>query len=458
MMPDGTYYDRELETMPWEQVQRMTFGRLQRQVERMHTTSPHYRRVLDQAGVKPSDLRHPDDLAGVPFFEKEEERRAQQRVPPLGDHLCVDPTDVVRVHASSGTTGTPTFFALTAEDVRTWDTIMGRTFYTVGMRPTDVYASLGNLAMFVGGIPAITASGSIGAMAIPIGATAGTEHTLELARTLGATIIGATPSFAVYLGELVEKVLGIPARDLGLRILMSGGEPGGQIPAVRQQIRDVWGCPVRDIMGIGEFAGCMWAESDDESGMHFCAQAEIHLELIDHETGDLKAWEDGAEGELVYTAVQREAHPLLRFRSHDHVQVRMHEVSSGRTSPRITPLGRTDDMLLVRGINVFPSAVRDVVASFVPETTGHIRIVLDRPGPLVRPPLPVEVEVAASLPEPNHEDLAERVRQRIKSRLHFTAEVRLIPEGTLPRTSLKTQYIRKAYEEATAATAGRSAP
>lgn len=292
----------------------------------------------------------------------------------------------------------------------------------------------------------MTAAASIGACGLPIGATAGTERTLELVRALRTTIMGATPSFAAYLGELVESVLRIRAPDLGLRLLMVGGEPGGQIPAVRRQITGVWGCPVRDVMGMGEIAGVCWAESDDESGMHFCGQAEVHLELIDHETGEPKPFEDGADGELVYTAVEREATPLIRFRSHDHVEVRMAPTPSGRTAPRITTLGRTDDMLLVRGINVFPSAVRDVVASFLPRTTGHIRIVLKRPGPLVTPPLPVEVEVAAAVPADEHGVLARDIVRVVRQRLSFTADVRLIPEGTLPRTSLKTQYIHRAYE------------
>ncbi|MGH9042894.1 MAG: phenylacetate--CoA ligase family protein [Acidimicrobiia bacterium] len=445
-MPAGAYFDEELETRPWDEVQALTFEKARRQIERVYNVSDHYRRKLDEAGVKPGDIRTPDDLARIPFFEKDEERVSQAEDPPLGGHLCVDRDEVVRVYASSGTTGVPTFFALTAADLATWDRVMGRTFWTMGMRPGDTFAGLGNLAMFVGGVPAISAASSIGACALPIGATAGTERTLELVRALGTTIMGATPSFAGYLGELVSDVLGIEAAALGLRRLMVGGEPGGQIPAVRAQITEVWGCPVRDVMGMGEIAGVCWAESDDEAGMHFCGQAEVHLELIDHETGEPKPFGDGAEGELVYTAVVREATPLVRFRSHDHVLVMMGETPSGRTAPRIATLGRTDDMLLVRGINVFPSAVRDVVASFVPRTTGHIRIVLERPGPLVTPPLPVEVEVAAAVPAGVHEALAGEVAAAVRSRLNFTAEIRLIPEGALPRTSLKTQYVHKAYE------------
>lgn len=451
MPPDGTYYDRELETMPWVKIQDMTFQKAQAQIERCYSVSPFYQRKFDEAGVKPSDIEHPDDMAKIPFIEKDEERQSQQENPPWGDHLCIDPVQVVRMHASSGTTGVPTFFALTANDVYTWDVIMGRTFYTIGMRPFDTYAVLGNLAMFVGGIPAITAAAHIGACGVPIGATAGTARTLELIRATGTTLMGLTPSFAVYLGEQVEELIGMKARDIGLRRMTVGGEPGGQIPAVRQQIMDIWGCPVRDVMGMGEFAGCCWGESDDEAGMHFCGQAEIHLELIDHDSGEPKPFADGADGELVYTAVEREAHPLIRFRSHDHVKVHFAETPSGRTAPRITTLGRTDDMLLVRGINVFPSAVRDVVASFVPETTGHIRIVLGKPGPLVSPPLPVEIEISAGVPQDRWSELADQVGQRIRSQLNFTPEVRPVSEGALPRTALKTQYILKAYEAPTVA-------
>lgn len=435
---DGTYFDRALETRPWAVVQAAAFAKAQAQLERVYELSPFYRRKYDEAGVKPALIRTSADFAQLPFFGKDEERLSQEEDAPFGGHLCVSRDEIVRVHASSGTTGRPTFFALTARDVQTWRTIMARTFYTTGIRPTDTAACLANLAMFVGGIPVIDAYMEIGAAAVPIGANAGTERTIELMRELGVTVMAITPSFAAYLGELVEEQLGVPARDLGLTRMLVGGEPGGQIPAVRRQIMDVWGCPVRDAMGMGEMAGACWGESDDQAGMHFCAQDEIYLELIDPDTAELIPWEHGAQGELIYTAVQREAHPLVRFRSHDHVQVHLDPTPSGRTAPRITTLGRTDDMLLVRGINVFPSAVRDVVASFVPEVTGHIQIVLPRPGPLVQPPVRVDVEITA----PDQEAVAERLTDAIRSRLNFTARVCPVADGTLPRTALKTQYVR----------------
>lgn len=446
-MPDGSFYDRELETMPWNKIQELTFERTRRQLERIYATSPWYRRRYEEAGVRLDDIRHPEDLAKLPFTGKDDERTSQQEYPPFGGHLCIAEDEVVRVHASSGTTGTPTFFALTAQDVLTWDVIMGRTFYTTGMRPGDRYGVLGNLAMFSGGIPAVTAAASLGALGVPIGSQSGTERTLELVKLLKVNIIGATPSFAVHLSEVVKEVTGHDARELGLRYLMVGGEPGGQIPALREQIKEAWGVPVRDLMGIGEFAAACWAESEDESGLHFCGLGEIHLELIDPDTGEPKAFEDGATGELVYTAAVREATPLIRFRSHDHVVVHLDPVPSGRTAPRVTPLGRTDDMLLVRGINVFPSAVRDVVASFAPRTTGHVRIVLEKPGPVVEPPLPVEVEVSSGLDSAQHAQLVADITSSIRQRLTFNPEIRLVAEGALPRTTMKTQYLRKVYEE-----------
>ncbi len=441
MSLDGTYYDRALETMAWPAVQERSLARAIRQVERVYESSPYYRRKYDAAGFHPADLRHSKDMSDVPFFDKEDERRSQEAHPPLGEHLCVDPMEVRRVHASSGSTGTPTFFALTEADLRTWDRVMGRAFYTAGVRENDVFGLLGNLAMFVGGVPVLTAVSSLGATVVPIGVTGGTERTIELMRHLGVTTIGATASFAVHLAGVVEEVLGLPACEMGVRRILMGGEPGAQIPAVRAQVASTWSCSVRDVMGIGEVAGAFWAESDDEEGMHFCGHDEVHVELVDPSTGAVVPFEDGATGELVYTAVERQATPVVRFRSRDHVLVRMAPTESGRTAPRITPLGRTDDMLIVRGVNLFPTAVRDVVGSFSPRTTGHIRIVIDEPGPSVSPPVEVEVEVGAAVPPPDRTGLAEEIQGAIRARLQVGTRIVLVDEGALPRTALKTSYV-----------------
>jgi phenylacetate-CoA ligase len=429
--------ESELETMPWEAVQQLTFQRLQRQVRRVHECSAYYRRHFAQAGFHPEDMRTTDDLARVPFTNKEDERLSQEAAPPFGAHLAVEAADVVRVHASSGTTGRRTFFALTAADVTSWDRIIARAFRTAGMRREDVYGMLGNMAMFVGGVPSLTAASALGATSVPIGVNDGTDRAIELLTELGVTVIGLTPSFALHLGE---RLAGATEAHRQLRMIMVGGEPGGQIQGIRERISDLWGCVVRDVMGIGEVSGSLWAESDDEAGMHFCGQLDVYVELINPDTGAPIAFQDGAVGELVYSTVSREATPMVRFRSHDIVEVLIGPVPSGRSSPRIRPLGRSDDMLIVRGVNVFPSAIRDVVASFSPETNGHLRILLDRPGPLASPPLAVEVEA-----EPAGHDgpsgLAARIAAQVRARLAVSTAVTLVPVGSLSRSPVKSSYV-----------------
>lgn len=444
---DHDHHDEFLQRAPWPDVQSSLLAAAIAQLRRVFEVSPYYHRKLSAAGIDPAKITSAGQFARVPFFDKDEERRSQEADPPFGGHLCVPRDQLARVYASSGTTGTPTFFGLTAADLRTWRRLMARTFAVAGVRPGDVYGALGNFSMFVGGIPSLDAATEAGAMTVPIGVNAGTERTLELMRRLGVTVIGATPSFAVHLAEAAEKRFGAPAWALGLRLMLVGGEPGGQIPALRAQISDSWHCQIRDVMGVGEFAGTIWAESSDEAGMHFCALRELYVELIDPVSGELRPFGDGAEGELVYTAVQREASPLIRFRSRDHVRVSMSPTPSGRTAPRIITLGRTDDMLIVRGVNVFPSAVRDVAASFVPLTTGHIQIVLERPGPLVSPPLAVEVEVSDGVPADRQGQVSERLRTALRDRLHVNCDIRLVAAGALPRTATKTQYVRRGWEQ-----------
>ena len=430
----------EIEAKSWERVQSDAFRSLQKQVSRLYEVSPYYRGKFNAANFHPRQLKDIEDAARIPFFTKDEERISQETAPPYGEHLSVDPTQIVRVQASSGTTGVPTFFALTRNDLATWDRIMARDYFTMGLRPNDVYAALSNLSMFAGGVPSLTAAAQVGANVIPIGTGVGTDRALDLARRLGATVIGLTPSYALYLGETMASNPGRTAANLNLTRLLVGGEPGAQIPGIRRQIEEMWQCPVRDVMGIGEMVGAFWAESDDEAGMHFCAQREIFVELIDPDSGELLDLIDGASGELVYTAIERDATPLIRFRSSDMVEVMMGEVPSGRTSPRIKVLGRTDDMLIVRGVNVFPSAIRDVIASHTPQTTGHLRVVMPGQGPLAPSPLPIMVEVLETDP---HKLLVlhDRLADELRSKLMFSPQLHFIPAGKLSRTELKTALV-----------------
>ncbi|HTO00839.1 MAG TPA: AMP-binding protein [Microthrixaceae bacterium] len=432
---------RAEELVPYPETQERVFDQVRAQLERVYEKSPYYRQAFDAAGVHPSEILTPADFGRVPLMDKQIERQCQADEAPFGTHLTVDPSEVVRVHASSGTTGVPTYFALTPADLDMWSRTGSDAFHTMGVGPGDTWAALGNFSMFVGGLPAVSSAQASGACVVPIGASAGTERTLQLIRDLGVNVIGATPSFAIHLGELVERHLGITPAELGIRIIMIGGEPGAQIPAIRQQIESLWNCEVRDAMGMGEIAGTIWAESSDEDGMHLVPVNDVYVELIDPTTCEVLPWEDGATGEVVYTTFTRQATPLIRFRSFDQVEVKLTSVPSGRMTPRVRSIGRSDDMLLVRGMNVFPSAIQDVVASFAPETNGHLRIMLDAPGPLVAPPVEIVVESTVVGDAEREADLIKRIEHDMKARLSFRAEVSLVAPETFERTALKSQLV-----------------
>jgi phenylacetate-CoA ligase len=218
-----------------------------------------------------------------------------------------------------------------------------------------------------------------------------------------------------------------------LQRVIVGGEPGGGEQSFRDKLEAAFGARVYEIMGIGDIAASLWGECPAQAGMHFSAEGLIHVELIDPDSGKCIAMEDGATGELVYTHLEREAAPLLRFRSRDHVRVWTSSCSCGRDSLRVRCIGRTDDMLVVRGVNVFPSAVREVVARFQPRVTGAILIKPATKGVRQEPPLPIVVEGDAALAQP--------IAGAIRDALTFTAEIRMVPPRSLPRSDYKSRLV-----------------
>jgi len=221
---------------------------------------------------------------------------------------------------------------------------------------------------------------------------------------------------------------------------MVAGEPGGGEPATRAKLEEGWGASITEAMGIGDISISMWGECEAKRGMHFCGRGFIHFELIDPGDGEAREIADGAEGELVLTHLVNRSAPLLRFRTRDHVRVSLGVCPCGRTSPRVRCIGRTDDMLIVRGVNVFPSAIRDVVNEFAPATTGAILIRPLTPGVRQDPPLPLVVEAS----EGAADSLAEQIRSRIRDKLMVTTAVTIAPAGSLPRSEYKSKLIEKA--------------
>jgi phenylacetate-CoA ligase len=243
-----------------------------------------------------------------------------------------------------------------------------------------------------------------------------------------------TPSYAAYL---VERDFD---RSSVERVLVAG-EPGGGEPEFRARLEAGWGARVTEAMGIGDIGVSLWGECEQQDGMHLGAHGFVHPELIDPETEQAVAMEDGARGELVLTHLRHRAAPLLRFRTRDHVVVRTAPCPCGRTGPRIRCLGRTDDMLIVRGVNVFPSAVREVVSGFAPEVSGHILVRPSQAGVKQEPPLPVSVELAQDARA--DAALADSIRERLRSVLVVQTRVELVPWGTLQRSEYKSKLVER---------------
>jgi phenylacetate-CoA ligase len=441
-------YDRDVETRSLEQQARLDEDSYRRQVEYLFANSEFYQRKLREAGFdKPQDLGGLGDLAAVPFTEKDEIRESQAKHPPFGNHLACDPKRIRRVFSTSGTTGVPCYLGLTSADLEMYATNVARGYTAAGFAPGQRVAVGFNAGPFVAGA-VYYGFDKIGCTVIPVG-TGNTERLVTAIQKLGATGISCTPSYGLYLIDWCHQH-GVETESLGLTNMITAGEPGGGDPLIRGRIEAAFGCKVRESMGIGDVSLSVWAEDDDGDGMNFMARGFVHVELIDPSSGEPIAWEHGAQGELVYTALQRESMPLLRFRSRDHVVVNMNENPTGRTGPRIRCIGRTDDMLIVRGVNLFPSAIRSLLKEFTPDVSGMLQVRPRQKGVLQAPPLPVAIELGRGI-EHAPAGLAERLKNEIRSRLLVTTDISLVPYESLPRETYKSKLVDYSQAEGDAA-------
>jgi phenylacetate-CoA ligase len=399
--------------------------------------SPFYARKFRAAGfADAAACGGIEDLPRLPFTEKDEIRRSQAEAPPFGDHLAADPAAIRRVYSTSGTTGDPCYMPVTARDLASWNAISSRSYTATGLREGMRAVSTYNAGPFVAGA-ALDTIASLGVCHIPVG-TGQTARLIRAMQLIRPEALLCTPSYAVHLAELLEQ-RGIAANGLGLKHVCVAGEPGAGEPAIRARIQGAFGAKLCEAMGIGDVSISLWGECDAQQGMHFCGGDHVVVELIDPATGEPVEKTDGATGELVYTALTREAVPLARFRSRDHVQWWSSSCSCGRTTPRVRCIGRTDDLVIVRGVNVFPSAVRSVVAGFAPRVSGAMVIRPLRHGVRQEPPLPVHVELGPE--QAAGQALAEAIEKAVRATLVAGIRVTLLPFGTLARSEYKTKLL-----------------
>lgn len=437
------YYSSEIETMSVDAITAMQVEKMATQLRYLAEKSPFHADKLREAGAQPDDIRSLDDLAKLPFTEKSELRQSQEICPPLGRHAAAEMKDVVRVHASSGTTGTPSYVGITRFDKQRWIDCIARSYWAQGLRPDDVFAMGMSISFFVGGLPVSNVVEEIGATLLPIG-TGASDRLIASIQKMGATTLATTPSYANYLAEIARDQMGIDTANLGIKHVMVGAEPGGGIPSVRAQIERNWNAKCTESIGNADIITIHSSECKAQDGCHFIVPDYLIMEIIDPDTGKVLSQNaPKIEGEMVFTHLDRQCNPVLRFRTRDRVVIDTTPCPCGRTGPRLRCIGRSDDLLIVRGVNVWPSAIKDVLLGFRPEVSGELRIILDQPGPMVAPPVNIRVETTDTNPS---SDLAKRIEKELRAKLIFAAKVELVPPQSLMRTEMKAALIEHTYK------------
>lgn len=425
-------WDEEFETMPREALESLQAYRLRKTAERVYATVPFYKESFDRAKFHPSQIKSVDDLRRLPFTHKEDLRDNY----PFG--LFTLPLhEVVRIHASSGTTGKPTVVGYTRRDIETWSTLMARTLSCAGVQKGDVVQNAYGYGLFTGGLGFHYGSERLGATVIPISG-GNTKRQIMLMEDFGSTVLTCTPSYALTIAEAMDEMQ-VTKDRLKLRIGIFGAEPWSQ--NMRLQVENKLGIDAVDIYGLSEVIGpgvsveCIEAKN----GLHIFEDHFIP-EVIDPVTGDTLPY--GEEGELVFTTVTKEAFPVIRYRTRDITRLNQEPCRCGRTHLRMERItGRTDDMLIIRGINLFPSQIESLLMN-INGLEPHYQIVVKREGTLDTMEVRIEVNESVFSDEiKNLEALEKKIENECKESLGVAAQIKLVEPKTLQRFEGKAQRV-----------------
>ncbi|MFH1240855.1 MAG: AMP-binding protein [Pseudomonadota bacterium] len=449
--PDSKYWGKDLETMDLEErEQTVILPRLQAQVQYAYEYSPLYRRKWDRAGIRPEDIRSLRDFEQIPFLTKEEIRRDQLEHPPFGSNLCVSRKELARVHGTSGTTGKPTSFGISKGDMRRIAEAHARIMWGFGMRPEDIVFIGSFFSLYMGSWGALLGSERLGATAFPFGAgVAGqTERAIEWIKEVRPTVFYGTPSYSLYLAEKAKTKGVDPDKDFNFRILFFSGEPGAGVPSTKRRIEEIYGGICIDSGSTAEMTPWMTnCECEYRQGMHLW-QDIVYAELVDKETKKRVSY--GSEGVTVYTHLERTSQPMIRFWAGDISMWVNEPCPCGRTYPRLPKgvYGRADDMLVVRGENVYPTAIEDAIRGI--EGFGdEFRIIITREKTMDE--LIVQAEPDRDVEHGLVPELKRRLENELKTR-GLRTNVQMLKPGTLERTEFKARRVidrRELYEEIT---------
>ncbi len=429
----ANYFNEEFETLPRAALEALQLKRLQAAVARVYANVPFYRHAFDAAGVKPEDITTLSDLRRLPFTTKQNMRDSY----PYG--LFAAPMEeIVRIHASSGTTGKPTVVGYTQKDIETWSELMARSFVAAGAHKGDIIHNAYGYGLFTGGLGAHYGAEKLGASVIPISG-GNTKRQIMIMQDFGSTVLTCTPSYSLYLAEEASAE-GVDIKSSRLRVGIFGAEPWSE--AMRSEIEANLGLDAIDIYGLSEIMGPGVAIEciQEKHGLHIWEDHFIP-EIINPETGEPVA--EGEKGELVITTITKQGIPLIRYRTRDITSISYAPCSCGRTHGRIARMsGRSDDMLIIRGVNVFPSQIESILVR-IEGVEPHYLLIVDRKDNLDTLEVQVEVDERIFSDEIKVlQSLSRRIEKEIKDMLGVTCTVKLVEPKTIQRSEGKAQRVK----------------
>ncbi len=449
-----TYSLSEFNSMSAEEIRKEQERLLAIQLRYDYDNSPLYKKKFDNAGVRPEDIKTLDDLRRLPIFMTKVEERASQEESlekfghPFGMHLCAPVEDLYFVGTTSGTTGRATFsYIFTKRDVDVVAAAFGHDFTVLGAHRGDRVLWCYALGIYATTIHTYGIR-HIGALPIDIDARAGVEMMLTFAEQTRPAFFAATPSLAMHMAERAPSIIGKDVRSLGFKALQLTGEPWAAIPEIKSKIEEQYGCRAYDFYAPFGIAMGMSCDSDDYYGLHAYAPhlCTTYQDLVDPITKEPVAITDGAIGEMLFTALQRKAGPVLKYSNGDIIKIFTQECPGcGFKGIRAKLVGRSDDMLIVKGVNIYPTAIKEVVASFMPRVM-EMRIILDVPPPRVVPPLKLKVEYGPEVREPDLGGLAKEIGDSLHNKLKIRPAIEWVRPGTLEKSTRKTSLFEKRYE------------
>lgn len=444
------YWNMDIEPMlNTPQIKEVQFSKLKTLLKKLYEAKPFWRNRMDEAGIDPDKLESLEEFSQkMPIMDKAQRRQLVEDsggdVWQLIDLTTAVPNDeIVLMAATSGTSGEPTPYPHTQNDIDSKQEVFARLAWRAGIRPGDRIVHAFGLSMWLAGVPYVQYLQKMGACILPVGAEGGAERILRFTKQFRATTLFGTPSLMEHLIDRAPDIIGGPISELGIKTILCAGEPGAGIPEVRQKIEQAYGAKLYD-HGGAHGVSCDYAEYQ---GMHHVADDHILFELVDPDTLEPVPMENGARGMPVQTTLDGEGMLWVRESFGDIFEVYTDQCPCGASGFRYKVVGRVDDMLKVKGVMVYPAAIDGVITGFSPRVTGEFRIVLTEEPPRVVPPIKLKVEYGEELKQEDLPALEKEIEEKMGARLKIKPKITWVPPQSLPRSAGKTSFFEREYEE-----------